>query len=74
MGKNVPTSKSELIAVNMTDLDGENSAEVIGLLRSLNEKRGVTVLMVTHNEEIARGAGRLITIAHGKITGDIRNV
>ncbi len=56
------------------NLDGENSAEVIGLLRSLNEKRGVTVLMVTHNEEIARGAGRLITIAHGKITGDIRNV
>ena len=28
VGKNVPTSKSELIAVNMTDLDGENSVKL----------------------------------------------
>jgi putative ABC transport system ATP-binding protein len=54
------------------NLDGENSREVMELLKSMNEKYGVTVLVVTHSDEVASWAKRVITIADGKIVNDRR--
>ncbi len=49
------------------NLDAENSAEVLGLLRQVNREQGVTVLMVTHSREAAESADRIICIEHGKV-------
>lgn len=54
------------------NLDSENSTGVIRLLQSLNRKQGLTVIVVTHNMEIANQAGRVITIENGTIIKDRR--
>ncbi len=54
------------------NLDGENSAEVMKLLGTLNREQGITVLMVTHSNEAADAAGRVITVADGRILSDRR--
>ncbi|MDR1945825.1 MAG: ABC transporter ATP-binding protein [Desulfovibrio sp.] len=48
-------------------LDSATGASVIQLLRELNAD-GLTVLMVTHNEEFARRSGRVLRMADGRIT------
>jgi len=40
------------------DLDEETEAEMIGLFRGMNEERGITFVMVTHNTELARQCKR----------------
>ena len=52
------------------NLDRENSAEVLRLLREMNEAHGVTVIVVTHSDEVSAAAHRVITISDGRITGD----
>ena len=54
------------------NLDGENSAEVLRLLKTMNEEHKITVLIVTHSEAVAREAKRVITISDGKIVSDRR--
>ena len=54
------------------NLDGENSAEVLRLLKSMNEEHGITVLVVTHSELVAREAKRVIEISNGRIIEDRR--
>lgn len=54
------------------NLDGENSGEVLRLLKSMNEDYGVTILVVTHSESVAREAKRVITISSGVIVSDRR--
>lgn len=44
--------------------------EVIGLLKISAERFYQTILVVTHNEEIAQMAERIIRIEDGKVTGD----
>ena len=44
--------------------------EVIGLLKTSAERFYQTILVVTHNEEIAQMAERIIRIEDGKVTGD----
>ena len=44
--------------------------EIIQILRRLNETSGITVIIVTHEEEVARHAGRVITMRDGEIVGD----
>ena len=48
------------------NLDSANSSEVIGLLKSCAERFHQTVLVVTHQEEVAQMAGRIIRIEDGK--------
>ncbi len=48
------------------NLDSKKSAEVIDLLKDLN-KKGITLIMITHDEGIAQQAGRIITIKDGKL-------
>lgn len=51
------------------NLDSRTSMDVIGLIKSSSEKLGQTVVMITHDEEIAQMAGRIIRIEDGKIAG-----
>ncbi len=49
-------------------LDSKTSAEIINLLKSLNQEENVTVIIVTHDEDIAANCPRQIHIKDGKIT------
>jgi putative ABC transport system ATP-binding protein len=42
----------------------------MGLLRRLNEETGITLLLVTHEQDIARHAGRWLVLKDGKIVED----
>jgi len=54
------------------NLDSNNSKEIISLLRLLNEKYKQTIIMVTHDLEIAKEVKRIITVSDGKIVSDVR--
>jgi putative ABC transport system ATP-binding protein len=53
-------------------LDSRNGQEIIKLLKESNKKYGQTLLLVTHDENIALQADRIITIADGKVVRDER--
>ena len=55
-------------------LDSRNGHEIIKLLKESNKKYGQTLLLVTHDENIALLADRIITIADGKVVRDERQV
>lgn len=48
------------------NLDSMRGAEVMNILKKLNKEEGCTIVMVTHNEEQARQAGRIIRIFDGR--------
>ncbi|MCQ2570845.1 MAG: ABC transporter ATP-binding protein [Candidatus Saccharibacteria bacterium] len=52
------------------NLDSKAGAEIVKLLKLANEKFGQTIILVTHDLEIAKQAGRIITFADGKIVSD----
>ncbi|MCA9707758.1 MAG: ABC transporter ATP-binding protein [Myxococcales bacterium] len=52
------------------NLDTRTSAEIMTLLSGLNRDRGITIVMVTHDLEIAEYAGRLVTFRDGRIVSD----
>lgn len=54
-------------------LDEANSKKVVELLHSLKSTFGVTVLFVTHNEQIAKTADRVLTIKDGLLHNDVIN-
>ncbi len=49
------------------NLDSKTSQDVLGLLRISGEKFGQTILMITHNDEIAQLSDRIVHIEDGKI-------
>ena len=49
------------------NLDSATSQDVMGLLKVTSEKFSQTVVMITHNEEIAQMADRIIRIEDGRI-------
>lgn len=52
------------------NLDSKASAEIIELLKVSNEKYGQTIIMITHDKELALHAKRIITIGDGHIISD----
>lgn len=54
-------------------LDEANSKKVLELLHSLKTTFGITVLFVTHNEQIASTADRVLTIKDGLLHSDVVN-
>ena len=54
------------------NLDSKSGQEIIELLKLSNKKYGQTLLMITHNENIALQADRIIRIADGEIVSDER--
>ncbi|HJU64044.1 MAG TPA: ABC transporter ATP-binding protein [Gemmatimonadaceae bacterium] len=53
------------------NLDSTSSAEIMDIFRRLNEQ-GTTVVVITHNEEVARQAERTVAIVDGRIRSDFR--
>lgn len=49
------------------NLDSRTSQDVLGLLKVTGEKFGQTIVMITHNEEIAQLADRIVRIEDGRI-------
>ena len=54
------------------NLDSRTSQDVIGLLKVTGEKFSQTIVMITHNEELAQLADRIVHIEDGKIVGGER--
>ena len=52
------------------NLDTENTKEIMELLRKFNRENKQTVIIITHDERIARSADRVISIEDGKIVRD----
>ncbi|MEG3074371.1 MAG: ABC transporter ATP-binding protein, partial [Ruthenibacterium sp.] len=55
------------------NLDSKTSQDVLGLLKVTSERFKQTIVMITHNEEIAQLAGRIVHIEDGQIVGGDRN-
>jgi len=51
-------------------LDSDTARQTIGLLRSINERRGTTIVMVTHDRDVAAQAGRILRMENGRVTGE----
>jgi len=51
-------------------LDSHNSAEILGIFQRLNRAQGITIVMVTHSDEIAAYADRIIGFRDGRIVSD----
>ena len=49
------------------NLDSENSAKIMALLAGIQEQRNMTLVVVTHEQEVARGAQRCIHLRDGRI-------
>lgn len=71
IGRALITKPSIILADEPTgNLDSKNSLEVMELLKSANELFNQTIIMVTHDEKLAKYANRIIIIADGKIVSD----
>lgn len=49
------------------NLDSKTGAEIMGLLREINQSSGQTIIMVTHSPEAAKSTNRMITVQDGVI-------
>jgi putative ABC transport system ATP-binding protein len=49
------------------NLDSSRSQEIMGLLTTLNQTRQITVIMVTHEPDMAAYADRVITFVDGQV-------
>jgi putative ABC transport system ATP-binding protein len=54
------------------NLDTRTSVEIIELFQRLNQERGLTILLVTHEPDIAAYAGRIVSFRDGRIETDRR--
>lgn len=71
IGRSLIYHPSLLLADEPTgNLDSKSSEEIMELLEISNKKYGQTIIMITHDEELAMHAGRIITIEDGKIVRD----
>lgn len=71
IGRALMNSPSIVLADEPTgNLDSKNSQEIVELLKLSNKKFGQTLIMITHDENIALQANRVISIEDGKINRD----
>lgn len=54
-------------------LDSKSSRDVLRRIQAMNDTYGTTIVIITHNENIARMAGRVIRIKDGKAVANVRN-
>ncbi len=70
----IVTEPAVLLADEPTgNLDSAHSREIMELLRSFNQDQGITIIMVTHEPDMASYAGRVIRFLDGMVETDIRN-
>lgn len=73
IGRALITNPSIILADEPTgNLDSNASNEIISLLKESNKKYNQTIIIITHDLEIAKEADRVITIEDGKIIKDER--
>ena len=71
IGRALITRPSLILADEPTgNLDSKSSEEIVSLLKKTNKKYNQTIIMITHNLEIAKMADRVITIEDGRIVDD----
>lgn len=71
IGRALMTSPLVVLADEPTgNLDSKNSQEIIQLLKTSNKKYNQTLIVITHDENIALQADRIIEIEDGEITRD----
>ena len=71
IGRALMTSPLVVLADEPTgNLDSKNSQEIIQLLKTSNKKYNQTLIVITHDENIAKQADRIIAIEDGGITRD----
>jgi ABC-type lipoprotein export system ATPase subunit len=54
------------------NLDTRTSQEILSLFQRLNRSETITIVMVTHESDIAAYCGRVITFRDGQIVSDVR--
>jgi len=70
----IVTNPGTLFADEPTgNLDSKTTFEIMELLCRLNDDRGITILMVTHEDEVAHYAKRIVHVRDGLIGSDVRN-
>jgi putative ABC transport system ATP-binding protein len=71
IGRALVNSPALVLADEPTgNLDSKNSADIISLLRHSNQKYNQTLILITHDMNIALQAGRIISLEDGRITRD----
>lgn len=55
------------------NIDSKTAGEIISLIRRLNEEKGVTIIMVTHDQRLAMETKRIVQMFDGVITQDMVN-
>lgn len=75
IGRALVNQPSILLADEPTgNLDSKASDEIVELLKLFNRKLKQTIIMITHNLEIAKQADRVLVMEDGRITADRKNV
>jgi putative ABC transport system ATP-binding protein len=54
------------------NLDSHTTEDIMNLLRRLNQERGITILIVTHEDEVAANAQRIVRVKDGLIESDVQ--
>ena len=73
IGRSLINNPAIILADEPTgNLDSKNSKEILELLKFSNKKYNQTLIMITHDQNIALEADRIITIEDGKISKDER--
>ncbi len=73
IGRALMNAPSIVLADEPTgNLDSRNSREIMALLRASNERDGQTLVVITHDEDIALAADRIISIEDGRLVHDER--
>jgi len=55
------------------NIDSKTANEIMGLIKRINEEKGVTIIMVTHDQRLATQAKRMVQMFDGVITREIVN-
>jgi putative ABC transport system ATP-binding protein len=70
----IVTNPDTLFADEPTgNLDSKTTGEIMELLRKLNSDKGISIIMVTHEDEVAAHARRIIHVRDGLISDDFQN-
>lgn len=72
IGRTLITNPTIILADEPTgNLDSKSSDEIVALLKKSNKELNQTIIMITHNMEIAKVANRIIKIEDGKIVEEV---
>ncbi|MBO5183063.1 MAG: ABC transporter ATP-binding protein [Bacilli bacterium] len=74
IGRALITNPTIILADEPTgNLDSKSSDEIVALLKKSNKELNQTIIMITHNMEIAKVADRIIKIEDGKIVEEVNS-